>query len=121
QQTIERAFQDFHEEQGLFPQGVAQVCSVSLKAREPGLLAFCQAHGWPFRTFTPQELEAVPGRFTPSAFVRQVTGVDNVCERAAAAGSAGEILIPKYAKEGVTFALAVKQTQFNWNWRSEYG
>ncbi|MCD7927999.1 MAG: cobalamin biosynthesis protein [Oscillospiraceae bacterium] len=44
-----------------------------------------------------------------------------MCERAAAAGSAGEILIPKYAKEGVTFALAVKQTQFNWNWRSEYG
>ncbi|MCD8375678.1 MAG: cobalamin biosynthesis protein [Oscillospiraceae bacterium] len=121
QQTIEAVFQNFLEDCGLYFQGVAQVCSISLKAEEPGLLAFCRAHGWPFRTFTPQELEAVPGCFTPSAFVKQVTGVDNVCERAAAAGSGGKILVPKYAKEGVTFALAVKETEFNWNWRSEDG
>ncbi len=45
------------------------------------------------------------GDFTPSDFVRQVTGVDNVCERAALA-QGGVLLAPKQAGEGVTMALA---------------
>ena len=51
------------------------------------------------------ELNAVEGSFTKSAFVQTTVGVDNVCERAAAA-SGGRIIVPKTAANGVTVAVA---------------
>ena len=54
-----------------------------------------------------EALAAVEGDFTPSAFVRGITGVDNVCERAAAAAG-GRIIVPKQANNGVTAAVARK-------------
>ena len=93
------------EKAGLDPQAVAAAASIDLKAEEPGLLAFCRSRDLPLRTYTAEELAAVPGDFTPSAFVRSVTGVDNVCERAALAGG-GELLLPKTAGNGVTVAIA---------------
>ena len=56
-------------------------------------------------------------QFTPSAFVAGVTGVDNVCERAAAKASGGALLLPKTAGGGVTLALAVRP--FAPDWRTE--
>ncbi len=54
-----------------------------MKANEQGLLDYCKELGIPGEFFTAEELKAVPGDFSPSAFVQSVTGVDNVCERAA--------------------------------------
>jgi cobalt-precorrin 5A hydrolase len=84
---------------------VRMVASVDLKAREPGLLEFCRQWGLPFVTDTPEALAAVPGDFTPSAFVAKTVGVDNVCERAAALRG-GKIILKKQALEGVTVAIA---------------
>ena len=42
---------------------------------------------------------------TKSDFVKNTVGVDNVCERAAAAGG-GRIIVPKTALNGVTVAVA---------------
>ena len=47
----------------------------------------------------------------------RVTGVDNVCERAAAKASGGALLLPKTAGGGVTLALAVRP--FAPDWRTE--
>ena len=58
--------------------------------------------------YSAGELKAVPGQFTPSAFVSSVTGVDNVCERAAAA-EGGRIIVPKTAENGVTVAISEKE------------
>ena len=66
---------------------------------------------------TADELRAVPGQFTPSAFVASVTGVDNVCERSAVKASGGTLLLPKTAGGGVTLALAVRP--FAPDWRTE--
>lgn len=95
-------------ENGIHPKAVESVASIDLKKEEPGLLAFCAAKGWPIRFYTAQELAAVEGDFTPSAFVKSVTGVDNVCERAALK-NAGRLLVRKTAGNGVTVALAVKK------------
>ena len=40
-------------------------------------------------TFTEEELKAVQGEFTPSQFVKKITGVENVCERSAVLGYGG--------------------------------
>ena len=78
---------------------------------------FCKAHGWPITFYPADELRAVPGQFTPSAFVASVTGVDNVCERSAVKASGGMLLLPKTAGGGVTLALAVRP--FAPDWRTE--
>ena len=90
---------------GYEPQAVAQVATIDLKQDEPGLLAFCAAHNLPLTVYSAAELAAAEGNFTPSDFVKGVTGVDNVCERAAVCAG-GAILVPKQAKNGVTVAVA---------------
>ena len=79
--------------------------SIDLKAEESGLLAFCQEWKLPVTFYSAEELKAVPGEFTPSAFVQSVTGVDNVCERSALIG-AEKLIVKKTARNGVTVALA---------------
>ena len=69
--------------------------------------------------YTAEQLRAVSGSFTPSPFVQSVTGVDNVCERAAVLASGGVLYLPKWARDGVTFAVAVPSFAPDWRWRNE--
>lgn len=117
QETIEAAFSGFLARHGLSPEAVAQVCTIDRKGDEPGLLAFCAAHGWPLETFSPQALAALPGEYTASDFVERTVGVDNVCERAAVLGSGGTLLFPKAAADGVTLAAAAAPFFPDWRWR----
>lgn len=106
-EALEAAFIDLLQEAGLHPRAVAGVFSIDLKQNEPGLLDFCIRRGLSLHTFPAAELAAVPGDFSPSAFVQSVTGVDNVCERAAVLGGGGRLLIRKTSTQpGVTLALA---------------
>ncbi len=84
--------------------------SIDLKTEEPGLAAYCTEMGWPLFFYSAAELRAVPGTFTPSAFVESVAGVDNVCERAALRG-AERLIVQKTAKNGVTVALAAEHRE----------
>ena len=82
------------------------MCTIDRKGEEPGLLELCRRRRLPLLTYSPEELSRAEGEFTPSPFVRQVTGTDNVCERAAVLASGGPLLLKKTAGEGVTAALA---------------
>ncbi|MBD8926084.1 MAG: hypothetical protein EGR89_08920 [[Eubacterium] rectale] len=64
--------------------------------------------------YTAHQLAGVEGDFTASAFVRSVTGVDNVCERAALLG-AERLLTGKTALNGVTVAVAAE------HWEVRFG
>ena len=92
----------------LSPYAVAGLASIDLKKDETGILRYAAAHDLPFRTFGKEALLAVPGSFTESAFVQSVTGVPNVCERAAvkAAGEGATLLLRKQIYDGVTIAVA---------------
>lgn len=116
---LEAAFAAFCSESGLTPQGVAAAASIDLKRDEPGLAAFCRDHGWSMDFYTAAQLRAVPGSFTASGFVTSVTGVDNVCERAAVLASGGKLLLPKWARDGVTFAAALRPFAPDWRWRDD--
>ena len=93
---------------GISLRAIAGVSSIDLKKDEPGLVAYCRGRGFPFETFSAEELRAVEGQFTPSSFVSSVTGVDNVCERSAVRASGGQLIAGKMAREGVTVAFAVR-------------
>ena len=92
---------------GIDRRAVKCAASIDLKAQEAGLLAYCRAEELPIEFYTAEELRAVRGEFTPSEFVKSVTGVDNVCERAALR-NAETLLIKKTARDGVTVAAAAE-------------
>lgn len=95
---------------------IARVASIDLKKEEPGLLAFCAAWKLPFQTYTAAELEEVEceGGFTESSFVRQITGVGNVCERSALLAAGRKKLFQrKVAQDGVTVAIALEEYTVN--------
>ncbi len=84
--------------------------SIDLKKEEAGLLQFCEDAKIPVQFYSAEELKRVPGAFTPSEFVQSITGVDNVCERAALMG-AKELIVKKTAMNGVTVALAIEHLE----------
>ena len=113
-----RAVQTVFAENGLDTAAICGVCSIDLKQDEAGLLAACEKNNWPVHFYTAQQLRDVAGDFTPSDFVRSVTGVDNVCERSAVLAADGTLVFHKYAHTGVTFALAVRPYAPDWRWQN---
>jgi cobalt-precorrin 5A hydrolase len=109
-EAIDAAFEEILRTSGVHPLSAGFAFSLDRKADEPGILEFCRRRGLEYRTFSAEELAAAEGRFSASDFVRRVTGIDNVCERAAVLGSGGgTLLAEKQAGNGVTMALALKE------------
>lgn len=104
---IEQAVEEALRECKISMNSVNQVASIDLKREEAGLLEFCRKYKLKFVTYPAEQLEKAPGSYEDSAYVKSVTGVGNVCERAAIIGSNNGILIQgKYAKNGVTVGIA---------------
>lgn len=85
---------------------VAAIASIDLKSDELGLLEFANKYRIAIEFYSAEQLLAVEGKFSASEFVRSVTGVDNVCERAALLKSGGRIIAAKCSKDGVTVAVS---------------
>lgn len=112
EQEVLKALQSCH----VSIHSIFAAASIDLKKEEAGILAFCEKHAIPFCTYTKEELMGLEGDFTASAFVKETTGVDCVCERSAIlAGGGAELLLKKRAANGVTVALALK------DWSVDFG
>ena len=99
--AVEQVLADHH----IRREAVKCAASIDLKQNESGLLEYCAQQGWPLEFYSAQALAALEGNFTPSERVFRVTGVDNVCERAAMMGAV-RLVVPKTALNGVTVAVA---------------
>ena len=106
-ETISEAVESALSQNNIDKRAIARVGSIDLKADEQGLLAYCIEKGWPITFYSAEVLQAVEGDFTPSDFVQSITGVDNVCERAALLG-AKNLIVRKTALNGVTVAIAAE-------------
>ena len=84
------------------------IASIDIKKDEEALNMLSRYLKIPFVTFSADELNAVKGDFSSSDFVKETTGVDNICERACvlAAGDNGKLVFKKKAGNGVTVALS---------------
>lgn len=115
-EKIEEAVRFALSECGISGHAVEQIASIDLKAEERGIVETAKRLGVPFVTYSAQQLREVQGTFSASAFVKSVTGVDNVCERSALlASDSGKLLHQKTAGDGVTTALAIRE------WSVEFG
>lgn len=108
EEQIREAVESVLEEHEICLQAVKCAASIDLKQDEEGLLAYCRAQNWPLAFYSPGELRAVEGKFTHSERVLRVTGVDNVCERAAMIG-AERLLVRKCVCNGVTVAVGAER------------
>jgi len=106
-EKIEVLVNEVLERENISLKSVKAVASIDIKNNEEGLLGFSKKIGAEPIFFSSDELASLPDMgFTPSDAVRKVTGVDNVCERAAYAASRnGEIIVKKTSKDGVTLAV----------------
>ncbi len=97
------------EENGIFPQAVKAVVSIDLKKDEPAIRTLAEHYCVPFITYDAKTLENAVGEFSSSGFVKEVTGVDNVCERAVRCFSpACSFAVKKTAEDGMTLALGLE-------------
>lgn len=62
---------------------IGAIASIDVKKEEKGIWELSRRIGANFEVFTKQELEQIEETVTPSDFVKETVGVDNVCERSA--------------------------------------
>ena len=105
--SIQEAVDAVLKENRIDQRAIKCAASIDLKSDEEGLLRFCREREIPVSFYSAEELRAVQGEFTPSEFVQSITGVDNVCERAALVG-AEKLIVKKTAINGVTVAVAAE-------------
>lgn len=127
--VIEQQVQKVMKQCQLDWKAIAGAASIDLKKDEEGLRQFCKDHYLPFHVYTAEELQEVEGNFTPSSFVGNITGVENVCERSAALDCIRQriyantnnkngnyhMIQKKVAENGVTVAIAME----DWSVRFE--
>lgn len=99
-------------------ENIAAISSIDLKKNAEGLMTLAQYYHVDYKTYSARQLEEVKSdafEFSESDFVKEVTGVSNVCERAAIlcaeeTGKKGhaKLEVKKIAGEGITLALASK-------------
>ena len=93
------------------PESICKIASIDLKTHERAICQLSETWKVPFVTFSAETLLQMPGAYALSDFVKQTTGVGNVCERAAVAAlEEQERKNPKWicrkqAGNGVTVAL----------------
>ena len=106
-EAIEDAVRGVLESNGIPFGSIRQCASIDIKSDEAGLLDFAAEHRLPISFFASSELNAIPGEFSRSDFVRSVVDVDCVCERSAVAASrGGRLTVRKTAVNGVTVAVS---------------
>lgn len=93
---------------------IEKVASIDLKKEEAGLLEFCEKSKLTLVTYPAAVLKQVKGAFKESEYVESVTGVGNVCERAAILGSSNGIMLQrKYVKNGIAVSIARRDWRVN--------
>lgn len=111
--TDSDVFEDFVlkllREQNISIKSIELIASIDIKKDEKCILDFSDKYSIQFKTATADELMSIPGKFSSSSFVKSITGVDNVCERAAAYFSdKSKIILDKTSHNGMTCAIAVR-------------
>jgi cobalt-precorrin 5A hydrolase len=97
------------ETNGISLDEIEAMASIDLKKKEEALIRLSREWSIPFYTYTASELSQVTGVFTESSFVKAVTGVDNVCERAAVKANNGRLKVTKISRNGITAAVSKKE------------
>ncbi len=109
---LEAALEVALSEAHLAREAVRELVTIDVKQDELGILDLGKRLGVPVRFQSAEQLAAVPGNFSSSAFVKETVGVDNVCERAACA-TGGTLVLGRRRFLGITAAIALHETRLS--------
>ncbi len=109
-QEIVNMIRKFLRLNNISEKAIFTIASIDLKKDEEGLILTAEEFNAKTRFFSADELGKVESVSESSEFVKKITGVDNVCERAAILGSDfGRLICTKYKEDGVTVAAAIME------------
>ena len=102
-------------------ENICSVSSINLKKNEIGLNVLSQYLHVPFITYSKEELEKavlMEGSFSESDFVKETTGISNVCERSAvlSSGNNTSLTVKKVSRDGMTLSVCERKIILD-NWR----
>ncbi len=101
---------------GIFIRSVEGIATIDIKKNEPGILEFAEKEHLPVSFYSAEELGTVTGSTSYSEFVQEITGIGNVCERAALFPQGEKkLLLAKQAGNGITVAAAIRK------WSIDFG
>ncbi len=105
-ERVHSAVQNALESVGRSLGEVREVATVDLKKDENGLLEWVAEKQLPMRVFSRSQLAQRPWTANPSSWVQSNIGLSAVCEPCALLASPrGVLLVPKFARAGVTVAV----------------
>ena len=111
-QILEQGISETTARHGLDQSQLEAIVSIDLKAEETGLNELSEKWKVPFITYTSEQLKSTGEASSSSDFVQQVTGVDNVCERAVKYylknESDGKIIQEKLRLDRMTVSLGIR-------------
>ena len=91
---------------------ISAFVSIDLKKEEPAILELSRKYHIPFVTYSAGELKKIKNVSSSSEFVASVTGVDNVCERAAKyCCPDGEMILAKTKLDSMTVAVVKRKNK----------
>lgn len=115
--TLKSRLEESLEQVEISMKSICAAASIDLKAEEPGLLELLEELKIPAHFYSTEDLMSVEGSTEDSDFVKRITGVGNVCERAALlASNGGKLLLGKTTGSGVTISLAMKEWRVNFEY-----
>ena len=111
-QVLEQGICETTTQHGLDQRQLEAIVSIDLKAEEAGLNELSEKWKVPFITYTAVQLKSTGEASSSSDFVQQITGVDNVCERAVKYHlkdkTNGKIIQEKLRLKGMTVSLGIR-------------
>lgn len=84
---------------------IISIVSIDIKKDEKAINMLAKELNVPFITYSKTELANIQGDFTSSNFVKSITGVDNVCERAVKCFNDSKIIVKKICENGFTLSI----------------
>lgn len=101
-------FHQFMDQHKVSPLSIRSVNSIELKKDEVAIHQLATKFNTQLYFWSADQLNRLEGEFSFSSRVKQVTGVDCVCERAALVQNQ-MLQVKKWSNQGVTFALGIER------------
>lgn len=117
--VFEKTLDEVLNENNIAHSNVDRIASIDLKENEEAIVEYVSKNKIMFETYTADELNSVTGDFDESEFVKEITGVSNVSERACVyAGNMlgrGKFILKRKAVNGITVSIykVVKRINLN--------
>lgn len=120
--VFDKTLNDTLFEYGIRTIDIDRISSIDLKACERAILEYTEKNNILFETYSKEELLSVEGEFDESDFVKEITGVSNVSERAATYAclliGSGEFVLKRKAENGITISIMKVRKRIDLNGRA---